>query len=509
MLPKESQSFWLETETKSFPKVSKADRYNVVIVGGGITGLTTAWLLKKAGKSVCVLERDRIAHGDTGYTTAHLSMVSDLRLKDLVDTFGKESATRVWQGGAIAVDTIESIVDQLKIACDFRRVPSYVHAPVDSLNEDSDALRKETELAVELGFEADYVENAPIVNRPAVCYPNQALFHPVKYLNALATAVHGDGCAVYEESEAKGFETDPQRIIVNDVEILYDKLVVATHVPLMGNKGLLGATLFQTKLYSYSSYVVAGEAPRDKLIDVSLYDTADPYRYLRIDTASEVARVVFGGEDHKTGQAQDIEDRYRRLGALLVQIIPELKIDTRWSGQVVETNDGLPFIGESTLNQFVATGYAGNGMTFGTLASLMARDWVLAQENPWQDLFSVDRKKLRGGTWHYLKENIDYPYYLVRDWLSSTRKDEASSLKPGEGAIFKIDGHQAACSRDNNGTLHTVSAICTHMGCIVHWNAGEQTWDCPCHGSRFHCDGKMLAGPAETPLETLGSTPKE
>ncbi|MGC4002260.1 MAG: FAD-binding oxidoreductase [Pirellulales bacterium] len=453
---------WLETETPRFPKVAHGGRYDVVVVGAGITGLTAASFLKQAGKTVCVLERDRLAHGDTGYTTAHLSMVTDHRLQRLVDVFGRESASRAWQGGSIAIDVIDGLVDQLRIDCEFRRVPSFVHAPVDASDLETDALRKEAELASELGFDADFVDAAPVVGRPAVRYPNQALFHPVKYLNALAAAVQGDGCVVQEESEAMKFEIDPRRVVVNDAEINYDKLILATHVPLMGNRGLIGATLFQSKLYGYSSYVVAGEVPRGALSDASFYDTADPYRYLRIDGAGDIARVVLGGEDHKTGQAEDVEARYRRLGELAVKLIPDLKLDTRWSGQVVETNDGLPFIGESAPQEFVATGFAGNGMTFGTLAGLMARDWVLGENNPWQDLFSVERKKLHGGTWEYLKQNVDFPYYLVTDWLKPSRKDDPAALKPGEGAIFKIDGKQTACSRRRRDAASGVGRLHPH-----------------------------------------------
>jgi nitrite reductase/ring-hydroxylating ferredoxin subunit len=175
----------------------------------------------------------------------------------------------------------------------------------------------------------------------------------------------------------------------------------------------------------------------------------------------------------------------------------------------VETNDGLPYIGETAERQFVATGFSGNGMTFGTLAAMMACDAVLGRENPWQDLLSVNRKKVRGGTWDYITENFSYPYYLLRDHLKGSEARSPDEVKRGDGKVLKLDGKQVACSRDSKGKLTTVSAVCTHMGCLVHWNNAEKTWDCPCHGSRFATSGNVLAGPAETPLEKIEATEAE
>jgi Rieske Fe-S protein len=198
-----------------------------------------------------------------------------------------------------------------------------------------------------------------------------------------------------------------------------------------------------------------------------------------------------------------MEERYKKLEEMLGRLIPTAKVDRRWTGQVIETNDGLPYIGETAERQFVATGFAGNGMTFGTLAAMMATDAILGQKNPWADLFSVNRKKVRGGTWDYITENVDYPYYMLRDWLKGAEADQPSQVKRGDGKILKIDGERVACSRDEDGKLHAVSAVCTHMGCLVHWNSTEHTWDCPCHGSRFEATGEVIGGPAEKPLEEV------
>jgi Rieske Fe-S protein len=235
------------------------------------------------------------------------------------------------------------------------------------------------------------------------------------------------------------------------------------------------------------------------------WDTADPYRYFRVDRGSAYDYVIFGGEDHKTGQEEDPDGRFRNLKKALARYVPQPEIDCQWSGQVIETNDGLPLIGETADRQFVATGFAGNGMTFGTLGAMMACDAACGRKNPWQALFDVGRKKLLGGTWDYLRENLDYPYYMVKDRLTRAEGETVQSVPRGEGKILKVDGRRVAAYRDADGKVSTLSPTCTHMGCLVHWNRAASTWDCPCHGSRFKPTGEVLAGPAESPLEAISS----
>jgi Rieske Fe-S protein len=198
----------------------------------------------------------------------------------------------------------------------------------------------------------------------------------------------------------------------------------------------------------------------------------------------------------------DESQRFAELEKKLLQIIPQAKLDRHWSGQVIETHDGLPYIGETAAHQFAATGFSGNGMTFGTLAAMMACDYVSDRKNPWQELFDVNRKKLMAG-WNYLTENFSFPYYLLRDRLAGPQVTSVDDIPNGSGNVLKFDGKWVACSRDDHGALTSVSAVCTHMGCVVHWNNAESTWDCPCHGSRFQATGEVLAGPAETPLEAI------
>jgi len=287
--------------------------------------------------------------------------------------------------------------------------------------------------------------------------------------------------------------------------ITCQNIVLATHTPLVGNAGLVGATLFQTKLALYTSYVVAARVEKGRLPDALFWDTADPYHYLRLEQHRDHDVVIFGGEDHKTGQASDTNACFDRLERTLASIAGDVEVTHRWSGQVIETPDGLPYIGETAARQFAGTGFAGNGMTFGTLTAMMAADRIAGRRNPWSDLFDPARKKVFGAVWDYLTENKDYPYYLIRDRFAGAEARSTREVPRGAGRIVEIDGQKAAVYRDGRGGVTKRSAVCTHMACIVDWNDAEQTWDCPCHGSRFKTDGSVIAGPAESPLGELGN----
>jgi Rieske Fe-S protein len=277
-------------------------------------------------------------------------------------------------------------------------------------------------------------------------------------------------------------------------------IILATHNPLVGVSGLLSATAFQTKLALYTSYVIAGRVKPGTVPDALFWDTADPYHYVRLERSEGHDIVIFGGEDHKTGQQEDTEACNRRLEDRLRAIVPTVELTHRWSGQVIETPDGLPYIGQSAERQYSATGYAGNGLTFGTLAGMMMSDAVLERSNPWTELFDPGRKALTRGLWDYVKENVDYPYYLIRDRFAGAEAKSLRAVKRGQGKVIDRNGAKVAAFRDTAGAVTLRSAICTHMGCTVGWNAAEQTWDCPCHGSRFKPTGDVISGPAEAPL---------
>jgi glycine/D-amino acid oxidase-like deaminating enzyme/nitrite reductase/ring-hydroxylating ferredoxin subunit len=494
---------WQDVRLPRFAAAALPATTDVLVIGGGITGLTAALLLKRAGRRVVLCERRRIGSGETGHTSAHLTHVTDLRLTELVKRFGRESAARIWRGGKLAIDLVESNVDSLGIECGFARVPGFVLAAIDGRTDESDSLRGEADAAASLGFAASFIERGPVLSRPAVMYADQALFHPLAYLGALAGAVHGDGCIVSEESEVRDISDDPPSAEINGSRLRFDHLVIATHMPMTGLSSVLPAALIQTKLYPYSSYIVGARVPPGGLASGLYSDTADPYNYLRISESPDGRYAILGGADHKTGTVGDPEERYRMMERTLHRMLPEATIDRRWSGQVIETNDGLPFIGLTADRQFISTGYAGNGLTFGTLGGMMARDAVLDERNPWQELLDPGRTKIVGGLGTLVRESLDYPYHLVLDRLREDRASAPESVTAGDGKVIRRGGRHVACHRTAQGELLMVSAVCTHMGCLVRFNNAEQTWDCPCHGSRFAVDGKVIGGPAEEPLERL------
>lgn len=494
-------SYWSDTTSvPKHPPLESGLQVDVVVIGGGITGVTAAYLMKQAGLTVALLERERCATVNTAHTSAHLTFVTDLRLRQLVSQVGRDHAQAVWDAGHAAIHQIESNVVAEAIDCHFAHVPGFLHASLPGDRDEREALSEEAKLAAEFGFEATYLDAVPVFERPGVRFLNLARFHPLQYVAGLLKKIPGQGSHVFEQTEAEGIEGDSVQARGHIVNCRF--IMIATDVPLMGKTNLLSATLFQTKIAPYTSYVIGGRLRPGVAVDGLFWDTSDPYFYLRLEPHKEHDYVVFGGADHKTGQTEDTTSRFDDLEKVLREFLPQVRLDHRWSGQVVESVDGLPFIGETAEHQFVATGFSGNGLTFGTLGAMMARDAALGRKNPWQDLFAVDRKEL-STVWNYVRENSDYPYYMLKDRLTAPEGQSLGCLSPGEGKILRIQHERVAAFRDDQGQVTELSPICTHMGCLVHWNDAEKTWDCPCHGSRFHPTGAPLAGPAETPLNAM------
>ena len=495
-------SFWIDsTLIRRFPVLQKDFNADVLVVGAGVTGITTAYLLKKAGLKVILIERERVATIDTGHTTAHLTYVTDVRLHKLAENFGDDHAQAAWDAGAAAIDQIENIVAEEQLDCEFQRVPAYLHVSVDGFSKkDISSLKKDAELASKFGFDAIYLKRVPYFNLPGVGFANQAKFHPRKYLGHLVARIVGSGSHVFEKSAATQFDPEKRRARVRGHWINFDRLFIATNNPLVGLASVTFATFFQTKLALYTSYVLRARTPLNVIPECIFWDTKDPYNYLRIDRCRGFDYAIFGGEDHKTGQVKRTEKSYARLLARLKTIVPAAHIEHRWSGQIISTPDGLPYIGENAEGQFIATGFCGNGITFGTVSAIMTRDWATGRKSPWRDLFAVDRTTIKGATWNYIRENKDYPYYLIKDRLARSGGDSVRELKAGAGTIIKSRRKKVAAYRNTNGQVQKVSAVCTHMGCLVRWNSAESTWDCPCHGSRFKPTGEVIAGPAEKPL---------
>ena len=512
----DTSSYWIDnTPAPRFSALKDDIAVDVLVVGGGITGITAAYLLKQAGRTVALVEKDRCLGGETSFTTAHITCVTDELLSDLVKNFGREHAQAVWDSKLAAMDMIDRIVWREQIKCQFDWVPAYLFNPsTETFRPEQEAnavdLQKEADLASELGFDAEYLKCVPFYNRPGVRYDNQAKFHPRKYLIALLRLIcSGKGCQVFENTEIDDIEGTPITATTKDGQRIHcEHVFIATHVPLQGKSGVLPATVLQSKLAPYSTYAIGGWVPRGTVHEALYWDTGDPYDYLRVDRRHDHDFVIFGGEDHKTGQVEETTACFSALEKRLKSLLPDIAVTHRWSGQVVETNDGLPYIGETAERQYVATGFAGHGMTFGTLSAMMFSDYVTGEKNPWAELYDTGRTKIKGGLWDYIRENKDYPYYLIRDRFAGVETRTLRAIPRGRGEVIEVNGQPAAVYRGLDSQIHVRSATCTHMGCFVHFNEAEHTWDCPCHGSRFKVNGDVLAGPAEEPLGPIEAKEK-
>lgn len=502
-----TSSYWLDVALPEAPPLNEDLTVDVVVVGGGLTGITTAYLLHNEGVRVALLERGRFAGADTGYTTAHLTYVTDSRLQQLVKHFGKAAAQQCWRAGAAAIDQIEEIIGHSRIDCEFRRVPGYLCTPLQPQSEDDrhkelEALHKDLELARELGFEASLTNQSAFGHTPALCFTNQAKFHPRKYLRSMLRTMAAANVPMFERTKFEEVQKSPLKVTANGRRIQCDFVVMATHNPPMGLQSALQATAFQTKLSLYTSYVLGARLPLNSVPEALFWDTSDPYNYLRVDTHADHQYVIFGGEDVKTGQEDKVAVAFDNLRQRLLTLLPQAEVTHRWLGQVIETDDGLPLIGENAPREFIGTGFFGNGFTFGTLSAMMARDRFLGRSNEWSDLFRVDRKPFHGGTWRYVSENLDFPIHFVKDRLQA-KPHSLDDIAPGEGKVIAYQGNNVAAYRSETGELTLCSAVCTHMKCLVRWNDVAGTWDCPCHGSRFNADGTVHSGPAEQPLPRI------
>jgi len=510
MAASDTTSYWQASASlPKFPALASDLNVHVCVIGAGITGITAAALLKRAGVSVALIDRGRCGGVDTSHTTAHVTHVYDIGLAELQQSFGPEVARAVWHAGIAAIDQIDTNIRTGGIECDFRWVPGYLHVPFkagEEISQHVKTIADEGRIARELGFRVEALERVPCFETAGLRFPRQALFHPLKYLAGLLAQLPGDGCEIFEQSAATEIETEPLAVRVGEHRIRCRHVIVATHNPVTGLGGGLRANLLQTKLSLYQTYAIGARLPLGTIPEAVYWDTADPYNYLRVEHRGSYDYAIYGGEDHKTGHETDTAASFARLERRFHAFAPQVTIDHRWSGQFIESNDGLPFIGQFDEHVFVSTAYSGNGMTMGTLGGMMAADAVLHRKNPWQELFDPHRKKVFGGAWDFIKENAEYPFYLLRDWIGGAEGDSLAELDRSQGKILKIDGKKVAAHRDENGKVTLCSAVCTHMQCIVAWNNAEQTWDCPCHGSRFKPTGEVISGPADEPLERIDST---
>lgn len=505
----ESVSVWRENEKPepSFRPLKQNTQADVCIVGAGIAGLTTGYLLAKEGKSVIIIDAWGLAGGETSRTTAHLTAVLDDRFFKLESLFSEEGAMRAAASHMSAINRIEAIVQEEGIDCDFERVDGYLVALDEDQRKD---FEKEHPAAKRAGFADMDVHSAmPVaginITAPIMRFPEQATFHIMNYMIGLADAFQTLGGLIYTGSHVSEVEGGEDAYVITDegYEVKAKHIVVATNTPVND------WVKMHTKQAAYRTYVIAYRIPKDTYPGFLLWDMQDPYHYVRTMRGKTHDMLIVGGEDHKTGQAYDMEARYQKLDAWAKRYFTTLgPIEYRWSGQVMEPVDCLAFIGRNPMdkdNVYIATGDSGNGMTHGTIAGILITDLIHGRKNDWERLYDPARKSVKSaGT--FIEENANVVKHMVRDWVKPSEVDNVESIGRGEGAILRRGASKIAVYRDEQGQLHERSAVCTHLGCVVQWNGGEKSWDCPCHGSRFDCEGRILNGPAIKPLSDVEET---
>ena len=500
-----TRSLWMSVEVDADARPLRKDSHcDVVIVGAGIAGLSVAYELVAKGRSVIVLDRGSIAGGMTSRTTAHLAPVCDDAISELIKIRGEEIARLFQRSQEAAVSRIEELVSDLRIQCNFRRLDGFLFPSVDMEFKDArKQLDTELKAARKAGAAVEQVNGVPfhgMKEAPALRYPNQATFHPLKYLHRLILEIRNKGGQIFSESPVLEIKETSSQVVVTTAN---GSKVTAGHAVIATNSPINNTFKLHTKMAPYRTYAMAFTIPKDTLPDALYWDLADPYHYVRLNPGPGTSDyLIAGGADHKTGEANDGQVRFEAVEAWIRALVPELgKEVNRWSGQVLDTIDYCGFIGKNPGSEkvFVATGDSGQGMTHGVVAGLLLTDLIQGVANPWEPVYRPARKT-PGGVFNYLSENATVVKNLAA-YVMPGELGSPSELKAGAGSILRKGIKKLAVCRDKAGKIHANSAVCTHIGCHIAWNSTEQCWDCPCHGSQFAGDGTVINGPANRDLQ--------
>lgn len=489
------KSPWQYTEGLNRLETDYYSSYDIVIIGGGITGITTAIMLQASGKKCLVLEAFTLGFGTTSGTSAHLNTFFDLTYPEIERKFSKDAAALIAEAGKTALDIIHQYVLKYSIDCDFEFKPGYLFAQTEQEEKQlSEILRASKEAGLRVS-ESD-TNGLPIAFRRSLLFEDQAQFHPLKYIKALAEEYIALGGHIIEHSPVHLVTAvdAKHKIEAAGTSFVCDHLIYATHIP-------PGLNRFNFNCAPYRSYVV-GVTLADKAYPPGMaYDMKDPYYYYRTHLVNGELMLLAGGEDHKTGQG-DPADAFARLEKHISANFNVEALKFRWSSQYYIPADGLPYIGAEpgAENVYVATGYNGNGMIFGTLAAHIIHDLIIREDNPYAPLLSPSRLKPLASAAAVISENSNVAYHFIADRFNVEAAEAFRSVKSGSGKVLDCQGKKVAAYRDDNHQLHVFEAYCTHAGCVVSFNAEERSWDCPCHGGRFSIEGKVINGPPQEDL---------
>lgn len=497
-----TRSIWMDSANMPvFPALPGPVETDICVIGGGIAGLTTAYLLSREGRSVVLLEAlDALAGGESGRTTAHF-MPPDDRYALIEQSFDLESARQVADSFKAATDLVEAVAQREAPDSGFERLDGYLY---DFPGQEPDLLEREFAAALRAGVAVERMPQVPglaFETGPCIRFLHQAQFHPLRYLAGLSNACVRQGVHIHCATRALNIRGNEHTQVVSTAhgDVRAQAVVVATNTPF--NDRLV----MHTKQSGYRTYVVAMEVPKDSVPRLLLWDTGDPYYYVRLasgEATSTVDTLIVGGVDHKVGQAAHPEQRWEQIERWVRQHFPMAGRTThRWSGQVMEPSDGLAYFGRNPLddsNVFIITGDSGTGMTHCTAGAMAVSGMILGQVPAWASLFDPARKAIHGLGDFVVEQANTLAHY--KDHLTGGDVQSVQQIRPGEGAVIRQGLGKLAVYRDPSGGLQVRSAICTHLGCVVSWNSAEKSWDCPCHASRFAVDGTVLHGPANEGL---------
>lgn len=501
MKPESGQnlSIWADTfKVPQFSKLTKDLKTEAVIIGAGITGLTTGCLLSLKGVKVVVVDDGNIGGGETARTTAHITNVIDDRYHHITWLHGEEAAKLAANSQTAGIKLIRDIISEHKIECDLRTLDGYLFFDP---KEGDDELKKEFEACKNAGIEVYIEDESPLnafATNPALRFPGQAEFHALKYISGLAKIIENNGGKIFTHTHASKIEDSNEeegkkvKVKCGDLTITADNAVVATNSPISDYVAI------HTKQIANRTYVIAAQIPDEKLKEGLYWDTDEPYHYIRKYTNKGISYLIVGGEDHKTGQEEDPEERFTQLEKWMREKFPFAeKIAYKWSGQVMEPFDGLSFIGkdpENPGNVYISTGDSGMGMTHSAFSAILLADLITGKPNEWEHLYDPKRITLKTAP-KFIKEGVNMAVQYI-DLVIPPEVSSVDEITAGDGSIMGAGVDKLAIYKDQEGRIYTFSALCPHLKCIVQWNKTEKTWDCPCHGSRFEATGNVINGPA-------------
>jgi len=500
-MPQYPKSYWREELTlPSFPTLDQSIKTEVAIVGGGITGITAAYLLAKQNINVVLLDAGKILNGTTGHTTAKITAQHGLIYDEFIQHFGLEKTLLYYQAAMEAKQFIEEMTTDLNIKCSFQKEDAYLYT---NSNEYITKLEQEKKAYDQLNIDSELTDQMPldIPVKSVLKMKNQAQFHPLNYLKTVVDEAIKNGAHFYENTTAFDIEHNKNPTIMTREghRISCDYIIQASHFPFYDSEGM-----YFSRMYAERSYIIAGKT-EEKFPGGMYINAEDPTRSIRITPERGKHLWLIGGENHKTGQGESTITHYQALQKFAKKHFNINEVSYRWSAQDVTTIDKMPYIGPMTKsadNIFIATGFRKWGMTNGTIAAKLLTDKILQKDNPYEEIFKPSRFQADPSVRKFIRTNADVAKHMIRGKLEYTG-NRVENLSADDATITRINGKRTGVYKDKDSNLHMVDTTCTHMGCEVTWNSGDRTWDCPCHGSRFSYSGEIIEGPAKKPLPKI------